>query len=184
MQAWPRLALPLVFLSAIAFPQSVSPAAARTAGSFALSSNAFAPGATIPEQYSCKGADMSPSLQWNGAPPKTASFALIMDDPDAPSGVWVHWVMWNVPRSAHSLPENVDKREQLDDGSRQGTNSFGKVGYNGPCPPAGQTHRYFFRLYALDGQLDLAAPATRGELDTAMQGHVLAQTEYMATFHR
>jgi hypothetical protein len=184
MQAWPKLALPLILISAIAFAQSASPAGGKAASGFALTSTAFAPGAAIPEQYSCKGADISPLLQWSGAPPNTASFALIMDDPDAPAGVWVHWVMWNVPRSAHSLRENADKREQLDDGSRQGTNSFGKVGYNGPCPPGGQTHRYFFRLYALDGKLDLAASATRAILDAAMKGHVLVQTEYMGTFHR
>jgi hypothetical protein len=184
MQAWPKLTLPLVLVSAIAFAQSASPTGGKSASGFTLTSTAFAPGASIPEPYSCKGADISPTLQWSGAPPNTFSFALIMDDPDAPAGMWVHWVMWNLPRAAHSLPENVDKREQLDDGSRQGTNSFQKLGYNGPCPPAGQTHRYFFRLYALDGKLDLASSATRTELDAAMKGHVLAETEYMGTFHR
>lgn len=184
MQAWPKLALPLMLMSATAFTQSASPAGGKAAGGFRLSSTAFAPGAEIPEQYTCKGADISPSLQWSGAPAKAASFALIMDDPDAPAGVWVHWVLWNVPRSTRSLPENMDKREQTDDGSRQGRNSFGNIGYNGPCPPGRQTHRYFFRLYALDGKLELAAAASRAELDTAMKGHVLAQTEYMGTFHR
>jgi len=149
-----------------------------------LRSSGFASGASIPRQYSCKGSDVSPALEWSGAPLHTASFAVIMDDPDAPAGTWVHWVLWNVAPSAHSLPEGVPKREQLDDGAHQGRNSFGKIGYYGPCPPAGQTHRYFFRLYALDAKLDLAPGADRSALDAAMQGHVLAQTEYMGTFHK
>lgn len=151
---------------------------------FTLTSSAFAAGAEIPPQYACKGADTSPALEWSGSPEKAASFALIMDDPDAPAGTWVHWVLWNLPPTAHALPQGVPKRDQLDDGSRQGRNSFMKVGYNGPCPPGGQTHRYFFRLYALDGKLDLAAGSTRAQLDAAMKGHVLAQAEYMGTFHK
>ncbi len=151
---------------------------------FKLTSSAFPAGAEISEQYTCKGADISPALEWNGAPSKTASFALIMDDPDAPAGTWVHWVIWNVPATAHSLPEGAPKQEQLDDGARQGRNSFHKTGYNGPCPPPGATHRYFFRLYALDAKIDLAANANRSALDAAMKGHVLAQAEYMGTFHR
>ena len=151
---------------------------------FTLTSSAFASGAEIPQQYTCKGVDNSPALDWSGAPAKAASFALIMDDPDAPAGTWVHWVLWNVPATAHSLPQGVGKQEQLSDGSSQGRNSFRKVGYNGPCPPAGQTHRYFFRLYALDTKLDLTAGASREQLDAAMKGHVLAQAEYMGTFHK
>ncbi len=149
---------------------------------FTLTSPAF--DTTIPAQFTCKGEDVSPRLQWSGAPAHTASFALIMDDPDAPAGTWVHWVLWNLPETTRSLPQGVPKREQLGDGARQGRSSFGKVGYGGPCPPAGQTHRYFFRLYALDTKLDLAAGAERSELDSAMKGHVLAETEYMGTFHK
>lgn len=151
---------------------------------FALSSSAFAAGAEIPQQYTCTGADMSPALAWSGAPAKSASFALIMDDPDAPAGTWVHWVVWNVPANAHSLPEGVARREQLDDGTRQGRNSFRKTGYNGPCPPGGATHRYFFRLYALDTKLDLATSANSSALEAAMKGHILGQAEYMGTFRR
>lgn len=151
---------------------------------FALSSSAFAAGAEIPQQYTCTGADTSPALAWSGAPAKSASFALIMDDPDAPAGTWVHWVVWNVPANAHSLPEGVAKREQLDDGMRQGRNSFRKTGYNGPCPPGGATHRYFFRLYALDTKLDLATSANSSALEAAMKGHILGQAEYMGTFRR
>lgn len=149
-----------------------------------LTSSAFASGSPIPEQFTCKGADMSPAIEWNGAPAKTASFAIIMDDPDAPSGTWVHWVLWDVPASKHALSENVAKSGELDDGARQGRNSFGKIGYNGPCPPPGQTHRYFFRLYALDSTLTLTAGASRADLDAAMKGHVLGTAEYMGRFRR
>jgi Raf kinase inhibitor-like YbhB/YbcL family protein len=170
--------------SSMVAQQANSASSGGASTTFALTSPAFAAGAEIPRQYTCKGADTSPALAWSGAPANTASFALIVDDPDAPHGTWVHWVLWNLPASVHSLPEGVPKRDQLDDGSRQGRNSNQKVGYSGPCPPSGQTHRYFFRLYALDGKLDLAAGAGRSDLDTAMKGHVLAQTEYMGSFHK
>lgn len=152
--------------------------------SLTVTTSAFESGAAIPAEYTCKGADVSPALNWTGAPARTASFVVIMDDPDAPAGTWVHWVMWNVPESTHSLSQAVPKQEQFPDGSRQGRNSFGKIGYNGPCPPAGQTHRYFFRVYALDTKLELAAGADRAALGDAMGGHVLAKSEYMGTFHK
>ena len=151
---------------------------------FTVKSSAFGAGAEIPKQFTCSGADVSPALEWSGAPVKTAGFALIMDDPDAPVGTWVHWVLWNLPAAEHALPQGVAKREQLDDGSRQGGNDFRKIGYNGPCPPPGKPHRYFFRLYALDANLSLAAGATRQELDAAMKGHIVGQAEYMGTFRR
>jgi Raf kinase inhibitor-like YbhB/YbcL family protein len=156
----------------------------QASGKFTLTSSAFASGATIPNQYTCKGEDPSPALQWSGAPPKTAAFAIIMDDPDAPAGTWVHWLIWNIPATAQSLPDGVGKTGQLPDGARQGRNSFGKLGYSGPCPPPGQTHRYFFRIYALDGTANMMAGSPRAQLDAAMQGHILAQSEYMGTFHR
>jgi Raf kinase inhibitor-like YbhB/YbcL family protein len=185
MRAWPNLASLLVLTSIISVAQhSGSPAKGGPAMAFTLTTSAFAPGAEIPNQYTCKGEDISPALRWSGAPAKTASYAIIMDDPDAPAGVWVHWVLWNVAPSTTSLPEGVPKNGQLDDGSQHGRNSFGKIGYNGPCPPPGQTHRYFFRLYALDTKLNLSADADRSQLDAAMKGHVLAQTEYMGSFHR
>lgn len=149
-----------------------------------VTSSAFGSGEMIPQQYTCKGDDVSPALEWSGAPANAVSFAIIMDDPDAPRGTWVHWVMWNIPASAHSLSQGVAKSEQMDNGARQGRNSNGEVGYNGPCPPMGQTHRYFFRMYALDTKLDLAAGAERSQLDAAMKGHVLAQGEYMGKFHK
>lgn len=180
MRVWPKLAS-LLFLISLTFTQ---PMAAQAKKGFTLASSSFAAGAVIPQQYSCEGNDLSPALQWTGAPAKTVAFAIIMDDPDAPAGVWVHWVMWNLAPSAHSLSEGVARRDQLDDGSQQGRNSFGKVGYNGPCPPAGQTHRYFFRVYALDTKLTLSPDADRAQLDAAMQSHVLVKAEYMGTFHR
>jgi Raf kinase inhibitor-like YbhB/YbcL family protein len=155
-----------------------------SAMSFRVKSSAFGPGAEIPKKFTCEAADVSPALEWSEAPANSASFALIADDPDAPVGTWVHWVLWNLPASAQSIPEGVAKSEQLADGSRQGQNDFRKIGYNGPCPPPGKRHRYFFRLYALDAKLDLAPGATRQELDAAMKGHILGEAEYMGTFRR
>ena len=149
-----------------------------------LKSSAFAPGAAIPKKHSCEAADVSPALEWSGLPPHTASFALIMDDPDAPSGTYVHWVMWNLPAGTHELHEAFAKQGEMDDGTRQGRNSAGKIGYNGPCPPHGKPHRYFFRLYALDTKLDLAPGARSADLQEAMQGHILLQAEYMGIYQR
>ncbi|HEY1730180.1 MAG TPA: YbhB/YbcL family Raf kinase inhibitor-like protein [Terriglobales bacterium] len=185
MRAWIKLASLLVLTSTASMAQhSDSPAKREPTAGFTLTTSTFAPGAAIPDRHTCKGEDLSPTMQWREAPAKTVVFAIVMDDPDAPSGVWVHWVLWNVPRETTSLREGISKNDQLEDGSQQGRNSFGKIGYNGPCPPPGQTHRYFFRLYALNVKLGLSADADRAQLDTAMKGHVLAQTEYMGTFHR
>ena len=151
---------------------------------FTVKSSAFAFGSEIPKKFTCQATDVSPALEWSTPPARTASLALIVDDPDAPAGTWVHWVLWNLPVSAGSLPEGVPKGEVLADGARQGRNDFKKIGYNGPCPPPGMLHRYFFRLYALDGKLDLAPGATRQELDAAMKGHVLGEAEYMGLFRR
>jgi Raf kinase inhibitor-like YbhB/YbcL family protein len=148
-----------------------------------LVSSAFQPGAPIPARFTCDGQDLSPPLQWSGHPAQTKSFALIMDDPDAPGGTFVHWVLYNVPPVTLALPEAVPSKSSLGDGSRQGRNSFGKTGYGGPCPPSG-THRYFFRLYALNRELELAAGATREQLLSAMKGHVLAEAELMGRYAR
>jgi Raf kinase inhibitor-like YbhB/YbcL family protein len=164
--------------------QSHPSAGGRSSMALVLKSTAFAPGAEIPKKHSCEAADVSPALEWSGSPARTVSFALIMDDPDAPAGTWVHWVLWNLPASAHELPEAVAKQDQLGDGTRQGHNSFRKVGYNGPCPPPGKPHRYFFRLYALDEKLELAPGASSSDLQAAMKGHVIGQAEYMGTYRR
>ena len=150
---------------------------------FSLTSTAFTQGRPIPALYTCEGKDSSPPLAWNEPPAGTKSFALISDDPDAPGKMWVHWVIWNVPPSARQLPEAVPATETLSDGSRQGMTDFGRVGYGGPCPPSG-THRYLFKLYALDLVLDLKPGATKRDLEQAMNGHILAQIQLVGTYQK
>jgi Raf kinase inhibitor-like YbhB/YbcL family protein len=150
---------------------------------FELMSTAFEPGEPIPPQYTCDGDDVSPPLGWSDPPPDTQSFALICDDVDAPGGIWVHWVLYNLPAEARGLPEDVPPEADLPDGSRHGENSWPRLGYGGPCPPSG-THRYVFRLYALDTALDLAVGATEEQLRQAMEDHILAQAELMGTYVR
>lgn len=149
-----------------------------------LASDAFANGGSIPVKYSCNGRDISPALAWSEPPAGTQSFALIMDDPDAPSG-WTHWVLYNIPADARGLPEDLAVTgKNVPEGQGNpftGKNSWGEVGYGGPCPPSG-THRYFFRLYALDEMVGLLPGATKGELLKAMEGHILAQGELVGTF--
>lgn len=151
-----------------------------------LSSTAFEEGATIPVKHTCDGADASPPLAWTGAPPDTATFALIADDPDAPAGTWVHWVLYDLPGATTRLPENVPKAETLPDlgGALQGRTDFRRPGYGGPCPPPGPAHRYFFKLYALDAPLRLKAGATKGDVEAAMKGHVRGKAQLMGTYAR
>ncbi|NWG14890.1 MAG: YbhB/YbcL family Raf kinase inhibitor-like protein [Acidobacteria bacterium] len=148
-----------------------------------LTSTAFRDGAPIPARYTCDGEDLSPPLAWRDPPAGTRSFALIADDPDAPAGTWVHWVITDIPATATGLPEGIPPDRTLADGSRQGTNSWRRIGYGGPCPPSG-THRYFFRLYALDAALNLAPGAARGDVERAMKGHILAEAVLMGTYQR
>jgi Raf kinase inhibitor-like YbhB/YbcL family protein len=152
--------------------------------SFELTSTAFSAGETIPKKFTCEGPDVSPRLSWGDPPAKTQSFALVMDDPDAPAGTWVHWVLYDVLADAKELPESVPKQEQLSNGAWQGRNDFGKIGYGGPCPPPGKPHRYFFKLYALDSKLGLKAGATKADLERAMKGHILAQAELIGKYGR
>jgi len=149
-----------------------------------LSSTSFAAGANIPKRFTCDGPDDSPELHWGEPPTGTKAFALIADDPDAPAGVWVHWVLFNLPPNTRALPEGVPKTETLASGALQGQNDFRRVGYGGPCPPPGKPHRYFFKLYALDATLALKAGATKANVETAMKGHVLAQAELMGRYGR
>lgn len=149
-----------------------------------LSSKSFAAGANIPKQFTCDGEDLSPELHWGEPPAGTKSFALIADDPDAPVGTWVHWVLFNLPASSRNLPESVPKRESLENSALQGQNDFRRIGYGGPCPPPGKPHRYFFKLYALDIVLALKAGSTKSDLERAMKGHILAQGEFMARYGR
>jgi Raf kinase inhibitor-like YbhB/YbcL family protein len=151
-----------------------------------LTSPAFREGAAIPARHTCDGEDVSPPLAWNGVPPGTAALALIADDPDAPAGTWVHWVLYNLPGDRAELPEGVAQtgRPPQLAGALQGTNDFRRVGYGGPCPPPGRPHRYFFTLYALDASLPLRAGATRRELERAMAGHVIGEARLMGTYAR
>ena len=149
-----------------------------------LTSPAIAPGATIPATYSCSGADRSPALSWSGAPPPTRAFALIVDDPDAPGGIFMHWVAYNIPVTTSSLPEGVPQNAQIPGGGTNGINGFGHIGYNGPCPPAGKIHHYHFRLYALDSAVNLGDGADATTLTSAMKGHIVASAELVGTFSR
>jgi len=148
-----------------------------------LTSSSFQDG-RIPKQFTCDGADSSPHLAWTAPPATTKSLALLVTDPDAPVGTWVHWVLYNLPATARDLPIGVQKAQYFGDGSRQGRNDFGKIGYGGPCPPPGTNHRYFFRLYALDIELNLSPGATRDQLEAAIQGHILAHGELIARYGR
>ncbi len=152
--------------------------------SLELKSPDFTPGGNIPKQFTCEGANISPALNWNDPPTAAQSFVLIANDPDAPAGTWVHWVIFDLPATLRALLQNLSKNEQSADGSRQGRNDFGEIGYGGPCPPPGKPHRYFFKLYALDAKLNLAPGATKKQIEHAMQGHILAQGEYVGRFSR
>ncbi len=149
---------------------------------FQLFATAFGDGGWIPDLHSCQGADLSPALEWSGEPAGTQSFALIVDDPDAPAGVWNHWLLYDLPATVHNLAQGF-KAGSL---GVSGKNDFGKPGYGGPCPPRGHgPHRYFFKLSALSvAALGLPAGATRAQLDGAMKGHVLAETRYMGRYER
>lgn len=149
-----------------------------------ITSPNFSNGGNIDKKFTCDGLDVSPQLAWTNAPSGTKSFALLVDDPDAPVGNWNHWTMWNIPASSHSLPENVPKEAKLPDGSEQGLNDFKKAGYNGPCPPPGKPHRYYFKLFALNASLDLKSNASKRELEAGMKGHILAQAEWMGRYGR
>lgn len=151
---------------------------------FQISSPAFGNNSPIPKRHTCDGENRSPGLAWTGAPAETKSFALICDDPDAPMGTWVHWVMFGIPANCATLAEGVPAQAQMPDGSLQGINSWGKPGYGGPCPPRGKPHRYYFKLYALDAALSLPPQATKQTLLDAMRGHVLAESQWMGTYGR
>ena len=149
--------------------------------SFQLFSSSFAEGEWIPELHSCKGADLSPPLEWSGEPRGVRSFALLVEDPDAPSGTFCHWLLYDIPPRVHNLAQGLKPGAV----GLSGANDFGRPGYGGPCPPKGSAHRYYFRLYALDiGTLGLRSGAVRGELLHAMNGHILAETQCMGRFRR
>lgn len=157
------------------FPQTTE---AGKMDALKISSPAFSHNGMIPSKHTCDGADVSPPLRIEGVPTEAKSLALIMDDPDAPRGIWVHWVAWNIDPKTRGIPENG-----LPAGAVQGRNDFGTERYGGPCPPSG-THRYFFKLYALDAPLSLARGATKAQLESAMKGHILGQAELVGLYKR
>ena len=159
-------------------------ALARADADFRLNSPAFNSGAPIPTDFSCTAGDHSPALAWSGAPAGTKSFALIVEDPDAPMGTFVHWVVFNLPADASGIAADAPKTPQLADGATQGSNGMGAVGYKGPCPPPGKTHHYHFELFALDTTLDVPSAADAASLRAAMQNHVKASAELVGTFER
>jgi Raf kinase inhibitor-like YbhB/YbcL family protein len=176
----------LLLLGLVSAPSAHGQAGGKgaTTMAFALRTSDFANGADIPRQFTCTGEDRSPALDWHDAPAGTESFALIVDDPDAPVGTWVHWVIFNIPGAAHSLAGGIEKKDPLADRTRQGQNDFRKIGYNGPCPPPGNAHRYFFKLYALNAELSLGPGATKSALEHAMEGHILGQAQWMGRYRR
>ncbi len=167
--------LPLILIGGVAFGGS----------DMKLESKAFREGESIPKKYTCDGIDVSPPLSWSGAPKETKSFILIMDDPDAPIGTFTHWIVYDIPPHVGGFEEDFPKTPELE-GIKQGMNDFGYVGYGGPCPPKGHgTHRYFFKLYALDlSSLELPPGATRRQVEERMKGHILGETSLMGRYKR
>ncbi len=157
---------------------------AKPSVGFTLTSPAFGQGERIPAAYTCEGRDESPALTWSGAPADAKSFVLLCDDPDAPVGTWVHWVLYDLPPTLTRLHQGVPADASLTEGGMNGLNSWHKLGYGGPCPPPGKPHRYFFVLYALDATLDLKPGATQAQVEAAMKGHVLGKAELMGLYGR
>ena len=149
-----------------------------------ISSSAFQNGQPVPQKYSCDGENISPALSWSAGPSQTRCFALVCEDPDAPHGTFIHWVMYNIPSSSTGLPENVKKTDALPDGTRQGKNGAGQMGYTGPCPPPGKLHHYHFKLFALDAMCNVPGTPDRDQLMSAIQGHIIAQGETVGTYQR
>lgn len=149
-----------------------------------IKSSAFQNSADIPRKYTCDGTDASPPLRWENTPSGTKVFALIADDPDAPVGTWVHWVIYDLPPETRELAEGVATSDTLPSGVKQGINDFRNVGYGGPCPPRGPAHRYFFKLYALDAETNLKPRATKQQLLEAIKGHILAEAQLMGRYKR
>jgi Raf kinase inhibitor-like YbhB/YbcL family protein len=163
---------------ALATLSSGGPAMAIT-----ITSSAFTEGALIPKKHTCDAEDTSPDLKWSGVPKEAKSLALICDDPDAPVGTWVHWVLFDIPADVNALPAGLPADATLKNGSRHGKNDFRKLGYGGPCPPGG-THRYFFKVYALDTVLSLDSGSTKAQVVAAMKGHILAEGQLMGKYKR
>jgi Raf kinase inhibitor-like YbhB/YbcL family protein len=165
-------------------PEGVNSNKEQTPMKLEISSGEFKEGESMPLKYTCDGEDTSPSLNWKGIPESAKSLALICDDPDAPVGTWVHWALYDLPPNVTELPEAIPTSATTPQGATQGTNDFKRIGYGGPCPPEGKPHRYFFKLYALDVKLNLKPGATKAELVSSMNGHILAEGLLMGTYKR
>jgi Raf kinase inhibitor-like YbhB/YbcL family protein len=176
--------LTLEVLFCFAFLNSLKGAKSYESTSFSLTSAAFKNGGKIPRKYTCDGEDTSPPLSWSGAPNGTESYAFTLEDPDAPGGIFTHWVLYDLPATAIGLSEGAGKKENSKEGSKQGVNDFGRIGYGGPCPPGG-THRYIFRLYALNiSDLNLKGNVTRKEVLKIVKNHVLSETRLTGIYER
>jgi Raf kinase inhibitor-like YbhB/YbcL family protein len=173
----------IISLLAAFMLQDTAAAASKGGTSMELKSTAFTMGGMIPPKYSCGGENVSPPLAWKGVPEGTRSIAIITDDPDAPMGTWVHWVYYNIPANVQALGEKVPQGKNPSAGGTQGMNDSRHIGYDGPCPPSG-THRYYFKVYALDASLSLPPGATKKEVLKAMDGHVLGESVLMGKFSR
>ena len=176
--------IPLIWMLLCATPWPLAVAEQEETMAWTLTSSAFREGERIPRQYTCEGADDSPPMSWTVPPTGTKSLALVMDDPDAPVGVWVHWVVYNLPPETRALSEHVPTETELADGTLQGLNVFRKIGYGGPSPPPGPAHRYVFTLYALDTALTLPARASKTQLEQHMNGHLLGQAQVIGRYQR
>ena len=185
---WPRLsegAAAAAFCFVLGLAAVNSLAADKTGkDQMQLTSTVFTEGAAIPPKHTCDAKNVSPPLKWNDVPAGAKTLVLIVDDPDAPSGTWVHWVLYDLPATTSELAEDVPKSQYIAGGAKQGLNDFRHLGYGGPCPPHGNPHRYFFKLYALDALLDLKPGLTKKDLEHAMEKHILAQAHLMGTYQR
>jgi Raf kinase inhibitor-like YbhB/YbcL family protein len=174
----------MIVLVAVNFMGPLSAAENSGRRALELKSSAFQSGGDIPRKHTCDANDVSPQLSWSKAPAGTRAFALIVDDPDAPAGTWVHWVIYDLPADTKELAEGVPTTEALTNGAKQGTNDFRKIGYGGPCPPPGLPHRYFFKLYALDVPTGLKTRASKQQLLKAIENHVLGEAEMIGRYKR
>ena len=174
-----------VLISLVARKRNTTTSKGEKTVNILITSDAFLEGEEIPTKYTCDGDDLSPDLRWSDIPPNTKSLALICDDPDAPSGAFTHWILFDLPPTVTELPEGVSTARRLANGAVQGQNDFNRIGYGGPCPPPNDSeHRYYFRIYALDTELQLQGGARREDVVPAMVGHVMATGHLMGTYKR
>jgi len=178
------IALAGVIAAYIIYPSAPERSATTLITGFILESPAFKDNGIIPEKYTCDGLDISPPLRWRGQPPETKSLAIIVEDPDAPGGIFTHWIIYNIPADVNRLDEGMEPAEELPGGIVQGLNDFGRPGYGGPCPPPGKPHRYVFRIYALDTMLELGPAASKDELLKLMKDHILAEATLTGIYSR